>query len=71
MDHITPFQRSFEDTVKHSELFMILKELRWRGKVLLEEQVLNLYSLPRGFVKTHLLQPQHRQSLSMRFYKLP
>jgi hypothetical protein len=39
--------RSFEDTAKHGRLFMILKELRWRGEVLLEEQVLNPYSLAR------------------------
>jgi hypothetical protein len=53
MDHITPIQRSLEDTVKHGELFLIFKELRWRGKVLLEDQIPNPYNLPRRFVKTH------------------
>jgi hypothetical protein len=52
---MTPVQRSFEDTAKHGGFFMILRELRWRGKVLLEEQVLNPYSLLRRFVKTYML----------------
>ena len=53
MDHITPVQCSLEDTAKHGGLFVIFKELRWRGKVLLEDQVSNPYNLPRRFVKTH------------------
>jgi hypothetical protein len=53
MDHITPVRRSLEDTARHGGLFVIFKVLRWRGKVLLEDQVSNPYNLPRKFVKTH------------------
>jgi hypothetical protein len=57
MDHNSPVQRSLEDTARRGGLLMIFREFRWRGKVLLEIQVLNSYSLARRIVckDTHAL----------------
>lgn len=50
MEHTTSIQCPIKETAEHGGSIMIFREFRWRGRVLLEDQVSNPYSLARKVI---------------------